>query len=227
MTPGMIAALTAKRKSVTAFFEIDLPSGTRRLLIGSGEAMYGGNTFKGYDSTIGAITSGDELKEDVSGVAPNTNVSIAVASTATKSDIAGAAVQLAPLKISLAALGLDGNSHVIAIPDPELLFDGFIDQAVSNIDKQKDQVTYTVISAFDYFFEDSEGQRLNSAFHHSVWPSATGENGLDNITGVTRKIYWGTLGPNSAGGIVSGGSSGGGYAGGGYGGGLSGHMVYQ
>lgn len=212
MTPGMIAALTAKRKTVTAFFEIDLPSGTRRLLIGSGEAMYGGNTFRGYDSSIGSITSGDELKEDVSGVAPNTNVSIAVAGTATKSDIAGSAVQLSPLKISLAALGLDGSSHVIAIPDPELLFDGFIDQAVSNVDKQKDQLTYTVISAFDYFFEDSEGQRLNDTFHESVW---SGETGLSNVTGVTRKIYWGTLGPGSASGITSYGG------GGGYGGGSS------
>jgi hypothetical protein len=213
MTPAMIAALTARRKSVTGFFEIDLPSGTRRLLLGSGEAAYGGNTFKGYDSTIGSISSGDELKEDSSGVAPNTSITIQVASSATKADIAGEDVQLAPVRISLAALGLDTGKHVIAIPDPELMFDGFIDQAVSDLDKQKDEITYTVLSAFDYFFEDSEGQRLNDQFHESMW---AGELGLSNVTGVARKIYWGALGPNSASGVASVGvGSGGGLSSGG------------
>jgi hypothetical protein len=77
---------------------------------------------------------------------------------------------------------------------PELLFDGFIDQATIDLDKGRDDLEYTVISAFDYFFEDGEGQRLNGQFHHAVWP---GEKGLDNVTGVTKKIYWGALGPNS------------------------------
>jgi hypothetical protein len=212
MTPGMIAALAQQRASATGFFEIDLPSGTRRLLLGSGEVAYGGNTFKGYDSTIGSIGSGDPLREDASGQAPNTTLTITVAGTADKSEIAGAAIQLSPIKISLAALALDGSSHLIAIPDPELLFNGFIDQAVSDIDKQKDDVTYTIISAFDYFFEDSEGQRLSDAFHESVW---SGEKGLANVTGVTKKVYWGTLGPNSASGIGSVGvGTGGGLSGG-------------
>jgi hypothetical protein len=71
---------------------------------------------------------------------------------------------------------------------------------------KRDDLEYTVISAFDYFFEDSEGQRLNGQFHQSVW---TGEKGLDNVTGVTKKIYWGAYGPNAAGGHIraSGGGS--------------------
>jgi hypothetical protein len=218
MTPAMIAALQQKRASATGFFELDLPSGTRRLLLGSGEASSGGNTFKGYDSTIGSISSGDTVREDTSGEAPNTTLTIAVASGANKSDIAGAAIQLSPVKIYLAALALDTNDHVIAVPDPELLFDGFIDQATSGLDVQKDEVEYTIISAFDYFFEDTEGQRLNGQFHQTVW---TGEHGLDNVTGVTRKIYWGAYGPNGASSSVSVGTSFMSGGGGGFGGGSS------
>lgn len=219
MTPEMIAALAQERASVTAFFEIDLPSGTRRLMLGSGEVAYGGNVFKGYDPTIGSIDSGETLREDVSGDAPNTSLTVKIAGTANKVDVAGAVVALAPVRISLAALTLDANKHLVAIPDPELLFSGVIDQATVNLDKNQDEVTYTVVSGFDYFFEDNEGQRLNNPFHQSIWP---GETGLANVTGVTRKIYWGAYGPNSTGGTTSTGSygGGGGYTGGGISGGI-------
>lgn len=216
MTPAMIAALSQQRASATGFFEMDFPSGTRRLLIGSGEVSYGGQTFKGFDGTIGSISGGDTVREDASGEAPNTTLTVEVASTADKSDIASEEVQLTRVRISLAALALDGSNHLIAIPDPELLFDGFIDQATSGLDQKKDEVTYTIISAFDYFFEDSEGQRLNGVFHKTVWP---GETGLDNVTGVTRKVYWGSLGPAATSGVTTGGGAGGGgsaRSGGGY-----------
>lgn len=192
MTPEMIAALAAKRKSATGFFEITLPSGTKRILLGSGEVDWDGDTFKGYDSTFGSIVGGDSVAEDAGGQAPNTSITVQVASTADKADIASDAVQLAPVKIWLAAIGVDASNHFIAVPDPELMFDGFIDQATISLDKGKDQIDYTLISGFDYFFEDSEGQRLSDAFHQSIWP---GELGLSNVSGVTRKIYWGTLGP--------------------------------
>ena len=198
MTPDMIAALTANRKSVTGFMEIDFPSGTRRILIGSGAAAWGANTFKGYDPSFGSIVAGGAISEDTSGQAPNLSVTVQVAQGATKSDLAGDAVQLAPWKIWLAALTLDASDHVAAVADPELLFDGFVDLATSEIDKSKDHITYSLISGFDYFFEDSEGQRLSDAFHESVWP---GEKGLANVTGVTKKVYWGTLGPNASGGV--------------------------
>lgn len=210
MTPDMISALAANRKSVTGFFEIDLPSGTRRILLGSGEAAWGGNTFKGYDPTFGSIAGGDTVSEEASGQAPNLSITVQTASTATKSDIAGEAVQLAPWRIWLAALTLDGSSHLVAVADPELLFDGFIDQVTSELDKSKDQLTYALISGFDYFFEDSEGQRLSDSFHESVW---SGEKGLANVTGVTKKVYWGTLGPNSASGVGGGAGVGGGNGG--------------
>lgn len=209
MTPGMIAALAANRKSVTGFFEIDFPSGTRRMLIGSGEVAWGANTFKGYDSTFGSIIGGEAVGEDSSGQAPNTSITVQVASTATKSDIAGVAVQLAPVSIWLAAIQLDGSNHFQAVADPELIFTGFIDQATTTVDKKKDEIDYTILSAFDYLFEDSEGQRLSSTFHHTVWPLATDEKGLDNVTGVTKKVYWGTLGPNAAGGTTYVGGTGG------------------
>lgn len=209
MTPLMIAALAQNRAQATGFFEITLPSGTKRLMIGSGEVSYGGNIFKGHDNSIGHVASGEGVREDTSGEAPNTSLTIAVSPTADKSEIASEDVQLSSVKIYLAALGLDGSDKLIAIPDPELLFDGFIDQAVISIDKGRDEVDYSIISAFDHFFEDSEGQRLNGQFHKTVW---AGEKGLDNVSGVTRKIYWGTYGPGGAGGVghpISGGAQGG------------------
>lgn len=207
MTPQMIAELAQSRAAATGFFEIDLPSGTRRLMIGAGEVAWGANTFKGYDGTLGTIISGDGVREDTTGEAPNTTITIAVSPDADKSQIASEDVQLSEVRIYLAALGLDANQHLIAIPDPELQAVGLIDQAIIGIDTKRDEVDYRIISAFDYFFEDSEGQRLNGQFHKTVWP---GELGLDNVTGVTRKVYWGTYGPGGQGGGISSGGGGGG-----------------
>jgi hypothetical protein len=199
VTPAMIAALSQNRAQATGFFEFQLPSGTKRLMLGSGEVTSGGNTFKGFDSTFGSVTAGDGVREDMTGEAPNTSISIAVSPDAVKADIAGENAQLSPVKIYLAALELDANQRLVAIPDPELLASGFIDQAIIGLDKTRDEIDYTIISAFDYFFEDSEGQRLSPAFHKAVWP---GELGLDNVTGITRKIYWGTYGPGGQGGGI-------------------------
>jgi hypothetical protein len=200
MTPAMAAALASGRYTLTALFRVDLPSGVRRLMLGSGETKWGADKFVGYDATIGHVDSGEELREDVSGEAPNTSLTIVPAPAADKAAIAGAAVQLAPFQIWLAALQLDGSSHVEVVPDPEPLFSGFIDQATINLDANRSEIDYTLISAFDYFFEDSEGQRLNSQFHTSIYP---GEHGLDNVTGLTKKIYWGAVPPGG----TSGGSS--------------------
>jgi hypothetical protein len=200
MTPQMIAALGSGRATLTGLFEKALPSGTRRLLVGSTEVSWGGHQWVGYDATIGAIDAPDDIRDDMSGEAPNTSVDIRIAPTANRNDIAGPQVQLSPFKCWLAALELDINEHVQVVPDPELLFDGFIDQATIDLASKRDDLEYTVISAFDYFFEDSEGQRLNGQFHQSVW---AGEKGLDNITGITKKIYWGAYGPNAAGSFAS------------------------
>jgi hypothetical protein len=194
MTPAMIAALSSGRAMLTGLFEVDLPSGSRYFVLGSTEVSWNGHTWLGYDPTIGSIDAPDDVREDMTGEAPNTSISINISPTAVVADIAGAAIQLSPVKIWLAALYLDGSNHLQVVADPELLFDGFIDQATIDLDKGRNDLDYTVISAFDYFFEDSEGQRLNGQFHQLVW---AGEKGLDNVTGVTKKIYWGTLGPNN------------------------------
>lgn len=217
MTPAMIAALSAGRAMLTAFFELGLPSGTRHLLLGSTEVDWNGSTWKGYDPTIGSIAAPDDISEDMSGQAPNTSIDINISPSASRSDIAGPPVQLSTAKIWLAALQLDGSNHVSVVPDPELIFDGFVDQATINLNKGQDDVEYTLISAFDYFFEDSEGQRLNGQFHQSIW---SGEKGLDNVNGIVKKIYWGATAPNAAAGvgngsggtssIIGGGGSGGG-----------------
>lgn len=228
MTPEMIAALSQSRAQVTAFFEFGFASGTRRLMLGSGEVSGMSSTildetgspildengeeildsnsslaFVGMDPAFGAVVGGEEVREDTTGEAPNTSVTITVADGADKAAIASDSVQLTPVTISLAALTLNESKRLIAIPDPEVVFDGFIDQAIISLDKKRDEVDYTLISAFDYFFEDSEGQRLNGPFHKSMYPT---ETGLDNVTGVTRKVYWGTYGPNQGpGGGIGGG----------------------
>lgn len=212
MTPQLAAALLSGRAVVTPLFYIGLPSGARRLMLGSSEAKWGADTFKGYDPTLGHINSGEQMREDVSGQAPNTAVSIVPSQSANMPDIAGAAVQLAPFQIWLSALQLNTtDQHVEVIPDPEMIFDGFIDQATVSLSDNRTDVDYSLISGFDYFFEDSEGQRLNGQFHRSSYP---GELGLDNVTGITKKIYWGMTPPTGTGGgsssIYSGVGSGGG-----------------
>lgn len=196
MTPQMIAALASGSATLTGFFEIDLPSGTRRLLFGSTEVAWGGHTWVGDDPTIGSIDAPDDVREDMSGQAPNGSVSLNISPTADRDDIAGQDAQLSPLKTWLVALKLDGAGHLQVVDDPELLSDMYIDQATIDLDKGRDDLEYTTISAFDYFFEDGEGQRLNGQFHRTIW---IGEKGLDNVTGITKKTYWGAYGPNATG----------------------------
>jgi hypothetical protein len=137
------------------------------------------------------------VREDVSGEAPNMSITLIPSGTADREDIASAVVQLSPVRAWLAALTLDASQHLIVIPDPEPVFDGFIDQATIRLNEKQDDFDYTLLSAFDYLFEDSEGQRLNGSFHQSVW---AGEKGLDNVTGITKKIYWGANAPPGTGG---------------------------
>jgi hypothetical protein len=202
MTPAMIAAMKDGRIPKTAFYEIGLPDATRYMLLGSGEVQWGGHTYKGRDPTFGVIDAMEDLSESTEGVAPNSSFTIRPDASANRAVIAAPNVQLSPVKISLAAVTLDGSNHVVAVADPEELFNGFIDQATTNESKDQDEIDYTTISAFDFVFEASEGQRLNGAFHQMVW---TGEKGLDNVTGVTKHIYWGALAPTGVAG--SGGSS--------------------
>lgn len=206
MTPAMIAALSSGRAMITGLFEIGLPSGTRRLLLGSTEVSWAGHTWVGHDPTIGAIDAPDDVREEAEGQAPNGSLSLNIASAADRDDIAGQDAQLAPVKSWLAVLELDGSDVLQVVADPEQLDDMFIDQATIDLDKGRDDLEYTLISAFDYFFEASEGQRLNGQFHQSIW---TGEKGLDNVTALTKKIYWGAYGPNGSGGGSSSISSGG------------------
>jgi hypothetical protein len=192
MTPAMVAALSSGRALVTVFYEFQLPSGTHRLMLGSSEAVWGANTFVGYDPNFGHVDSGEDVRESADGTAPNTSVTIVPSASATRSAIGGPVVQLSPLKMWLAVLTLDGSNKIIAVPDPEPVFDGFIDQSTITLAKGRDEVDYSIISAFDYFFEDSEGQRLNGGFHQSVF---AGELGLDNVSGVTKHLYWGATPP--------------------------------
>ena len=154
----------------------------------------------GLDPAFGSFHASDQIREDVSGVAPNTSVTIIPAAGADKAEICGSLIQLSPAKAWFAALTLDTDQHLVVVPDPELMFDGFIDQATVTLDRGRDEIDYQLLSAFDYFFEDTEGQRLNGQFHQSVWP---GERGLDNVTGITKKIYWGAQSPPGANGTSS------------------------
>jgi hypothetical protein len=182
------------------------------MMLGSSEAVWGGHTYKGYDPTLGHIDATDDFSESNDGIAPNSSFTVVPSQTANRADIASPLIQLSPVKVHLAALTLDGSNKIVAVADPEQIFDGFIDQATTEEDRSRDDIDYTIISCFDFYFEDSEGQRLNGAFHQSLW---AGEKGLDNVTGVTKHIYWGAPAPPVSGGTSSIYSGGGGGAGGG------------
>jgi hypothetical protein len=195
MTPEMIAALSSGRATATVFFRFDLPDASRFMMFGSGEIEWDAHLYVGHDDTFGRLDSTEDVTENADGSAPNTSVTIIPAALADKSVIANPNIQLSPTKMWLAAIELDINRHASVVPSPYLLFDGFIDQATINLDRNRDDIDYSLISAFDYFFEDSEGQRLNGAFHTMVW---SGELGLNNVTGIRQKIYWGANAPPGA-----------------------------
>jgi hypothetical protein len=193
LTPAMAAAVAAPSGYV--FFgalQIDLPSYTLRLLDGSAHATFNGGTFTGRDATFG-VWAGLELPEEGAGdEAPSFKIILHPPSDAAAATLSAANMQGSRVRIWFGAL-VRATGAVVA--DPDLLQDGLLDQPTLSAGKKVRRLEYECASQFERLFENEEGFRLSDANHQRIWP---GEEGLEHMSGLVRKVYWGMAGPAGA-----------------------------
>lgn len=198
------------RIGLTGLCKIELPDATVRLSDG-GFIVWGTDTFTSKDATFGTIASVDALEEGVDAEVPALDLVMFPASTAAAADLSQPGFQRSRVTFWLAEYDretglLDG--------DPDMLFDGQIDQTTLSGGRESRELAMTIVSTAERLFERNIGNSLSSSFHKSIWP---GETGHDNATGLGKPVAWGVEAPPSTSSGYYGGGGGGGYASGGRG----------
>lgn len=225
-TPQMDTALAAPVIVDFIAIEVLLPFHSLRLLGGSSEIPFAVpdpvtgipavQLFTGEDAAYGTLTAMDGTTEGLGTSAPRLRFTIVPPTLVAAGRLNEPANQGSLIRMWY---GLVDAVSGVVIPDPELLFEGRLDQPrfVGGPDRAH-AVEFDAASAMDRLFAAEEGQRLNHAFHSRMFP---GENGLLYVSEVERQLPWGTDVARSAmiaaadGGYPGTGTGGGGGAGGG------------
>lgn len=170
--------------------KIELPDTTLRLTDG-GFIDWDAETFTSKDTTFGTIASIDQLNEGIDAEVPALDMVMFPANTAAAADLSQPGFQRSRVRLWLAEYDretgdLDG--------DPDLLFEGQIDQTSLSAGRDSRELAMTIVSTAERLFERNIGNSLSASFHKSVWP---GETGHDNATGLGRPVAWGVEAPPS------------------------------
>lgn len=191
-TPQMETALSADTPLIFGALKIELPGYTLRLLDGAGVVTFGGDTYTGRDDTFGGLAAIDALSDGVGDEAPALSITLTPSDDAAASTLASPSMQGSPVSLWL---GVVDRATGIVVPDPLLLFYGEVDQPTLKVGKGTRTLEYECVSSFERLFDVDEGMRLADSFHQTVWPS---ETGLANVTGITKKIFWGSEAPQGS-----------------------------
>lgn len=169
--------------TLALLLRIDLPGHNVRLSEG-GEFRYGGDIYRPSDDVLGNITAFEDHTTGEADQAPLFEVTWGV------KDIA-AAVSLS----SLTAQGSFADWRIVGLEtatgaqvSEQRIFTGFVDRTEISGDVGRFELTMGFATDIDRLLNTDKGNRLNAAFHRSVWPN---EGGLDMMTGTTIPVPWG------------------------------------
>ena len=192
-----------QRIGLVGLCQLDLPDGAVRLCDG-GVFDWDGDIFAAKDSLLGTLLSLDGLTEGVGEEVPALRLTVQPPQTSTPADLAQPGWQQARVRMWLAEF--DRAAGTIT-GDPDLLFDGQIDQVVFTTGRQQRTLEMTVVSACERLLERNTASALSPVMHKSIWP---GETGNDDATGLTMQVAWGIESPPSTTGNAIGMPTGGG-----------------
>mgnify|MGYP003148745698 CR=1 FL=1 len=169
---------------------IEFPDYTLRLLDGSAQLQFGGETYVGQDPTFGTIDTISELNEELGDSAPEITLSLFPPDLSATAALSHPSMQGSPVNLMLGAI--DPISGIV-LGVPESMFLGEIDVPTVTLDEGGQRsVSYSIVSVFERLFETEEGQRASDGYHQSIYP---GELGLDFMTGTDVNLYWGSKPP--------------------------------
>lgn len=182
---SLAAALQGPAATVFCALEIVLPDHTLRVLDGTGVVAFGDRTFGGSDATFGILHAIESVAEQVGTEAPR--VRFTFMPSTMDATVALSAPSAQGSEVSLWFGAVDPATGLV-IGEPELLFIGELDAVEGAFDQNSRVLTLDVASAWDRLFDVNEGNRLNNAFHQSIWP---GELGFQYVTQIQRDEPWG------------------------------------
>lgn len=189
MDPNLQQALGAPSALLFIAVEVQLPGGVMRLLDGASEVSFLGRTFVGADPARGVLADMESFSDGIGAEAPQLRLIINPPSNVASATLASPAAQGSTVTVWLGALHLQTGQVLGA---PEVLFQGEVDQPLLRVSKGRRQLTLDCVSAWERFFDDEEGVRLNNASHQNFWP---GERGLEHVTDILRQMPWGSDAP--------------------------------
>lgn len=171
--------------------KIELP-GHDALLCDGGFIEFDSETYTSADSLLGTIASIDALGVGTGPEVPALEMVFLPPEASEPGDLVQPGWQRSRARFWI------GEYDPVAgtlTGDPDLLFDGQLDQASLAVGLQR-ELAVTVVSLAERLFERNTGNSLTSAWHKSIWP---GELGHDNATGLAVQVAWGTASPPASG----------------------------
>lgn len=160
-----------------------------RFLDGFGPASsltFGGLTFRGSSDTWGAIGPVAAITDEVAGQAGTLEFVLYPPSDAAGLAFQDAADETATVKVW--GPGAISLSTGLPVATPDLIWFGYISDAVLTQGRGKCQVAVTVIDGFGRLLDRGDGFTLNDATHKSI---RAGEKGLEFVSDVARDVPWG------------------------------------
>lgn len=182
--PTMADALSGVSAGVFYALEVTLPSYTLRLCDGAGTVAFGDASFPGKDATFGVLAAIEAVGDGLDNQAPALRFVLNPPSASAASALSSPLFQGSPVKLWIGAFD-PASGDVVG--EPYLLFLGELDVPTLQAAQGSRSVTFDCVSAFERFFDDTEGARLTNAFHQLVWP---GETGLEFVVDVQVTLPW-------------------------------------
>lgn len=188
MDSTLVTALQAVAPTKATLVRFDLPAGALCLTDG-GFVVYdagegeGDETYLGRDPTYGVLGSMPSIKDGAEAQTTRLDIVILPAS-----DTAAAALSsptLQGVRVQWWEGAIDQATGLL-LGEPELKFDGEFDRARLSVGDSW-SLTMECGTQAERQLEPNADWRLNHAFHSLIW---TGEKGLIQVDGVTRKKEW-------------------------------------
>ncbi len=190
-SPAQDAALAGARVMPFAAIDMETPTRSVRLLVGSGFVTFGGSTYLSADEVFGVFSDIEEIADGVGSQAPALTVTLIPPKGGDIDAVSDESLQDSPFRIWL---GVMDPITGLPIDDPILLLDGLLDVPTIKIDDNGNlKIDYDIGSVLDEFFLSNDAARLSDGFHQYLWPD---ELGCSFVTWVLHQIYFGTEAPD-------------------------------
>lgn len=195
LNASLDAALKGAAPLECLLVRVALPGHTIMVVDGAAQLVFGSDTYNGSDPVYGVLDQVETITEQTGTEAPRIRFGFLPASLPALASITAPANQGSEVHVWFGAVHPETGA---LIGDSELLFFGALDAAEMDADGTRTLVTFDVASAWERFFEPSEGQRLNDPFIQTVWPGA---RGAEFVPLIQRDLPWGYDAPRP--GVVS------------------------